>query len=464
MVMYGMGKFPFNLTHWLGGFCLAFVAFSAVNLASANYIYDASTRTWHPTSSTVLAPPNSSRVFVSSPGVSPNPRVSNGAFTTTSGGSFGSSPVNGVTRNVPVTINGTVTKPNVNRAVSARLLRGNLAGLALGVGLQALLDGIDAVIDDAGNVSRFEMPDSPVVGDCEGCVYVQAGVSNTCSSSICIPYWSEEWERIRYGNCSSSRPGGRLFIGHQERPAIWCVYSDTLSPLEPILVPVSSSELDVAIDSSYNPDPSDYPVIVSEPEMAPTVVTVDPIPRLNFPSVITESTDLGTGQTAITETNVWHDFYIKDNDSEQPKIESQETTQTDIYIDGNKTNESTSTTSSGVATDGASNAGKLEVDIPTDCDFMPTVCAFLDWFKADDDELSIDPDFSGLIDTFEPDTDSVQIGDETASCPEPYTVSFSMIPDVQVSFEPFCSLADKMRPFLLALAYFFSAGFLLRNV
>ena len=55
----------------------------------------------------------------------------------------------------------------------------------------------------------------------------------------------------------------------------------------------------------------------------------------------------------------------------------------------------TITESTATGGSGGGGGASPQIDIPTDCDFMPTVCAFLDWVKNDD--TPEEPDLSALI-------------------------------------------------------------------
>lgn len=445
--------------------------------ASANYIYNHSTGVWMPTSSTVLAPPNSTSPFVSSTGVPPNPRVNNGAFTTTSGGSFGSAPVNGSVQRVPVTINGTVTKPNVNKALSSRLLRGGLAGVAVGYGVETLLSSIGALIDPNGGLSTatpIVYNDPPAGATITG---MQIQASWPCTASWTPPPPVDNGSTTMVGCVNGPYPqssGGQAICGGSQSGfngmflVGWningrqCYYSDTSSPLT--YTPITQQDLDNAITNDYQADPSDYPLIVSEPSMRPTVINVEPIPTLNFPSVTTTYTDLDTGQTITSETNIWHDYDISNNNSEQPKIEGQETKQTDTYTDGIKTSESTTTSSSGVATGVASGSApiNIELDIPTDCDFMPTVCAFIDWFKQEPTEP--DDDLTGLLREVPIVNEIYTITGGIAACPAPLVLDLAQFGGREVSYQPLCDLATTMKPLYLALMAFAAAVMLHRSI
>lgn len=442
--------------------CLALFLVAALGSAQANYIYDNKTGSWTPTSRTVLAPPGSGSPFNYIPRDSPPTVSSTGAFQNKTGGTFGSPPVNGTSRNVPVTINGTTTKPNVNRSLLSRLGKGGLAGIALGAGIDALLDGIGALIDGAGNVSRRGAVDSPILYNCVGCKTQTARVVGGASAGCGIPVLNG----IEY--CVASLPtagfycklsyDGSPFVGVSDNLRT-CYYSSTLPPATPSLVPFPPDALEDAINSGYNPHPSDYPFLAPDPAMEPTIVEVEPIPRLSIPPITTTTVDLDTGKTTIVETNVWQDFNVKDNNSGQPKIEADTTTKTDTYTDGQKTGESETTTSSGAATGVGPVGGsgeKLEIDIPTDCDFMPTVCAFLEWYK--DDDLGDDPDLASIMKDDEEFAKTKVISFGAAVCPQPYTVHISSLSmSVDLSFQFFCQFAEYARALVLAAAYIFAA-------
>ncbi|AXH76039.1 MAG: TspB protein [Inoviridae sp.] len=457
--------------------CSALFLVAALGSAQANYIYDNKTGTWTPTSRTVLAPPNASSPFNYIPRDSPPTVSSTGAFQNKTGGTFGSPPVNGTSKNVPVTINGTTTKPNVNRALLSRLGKGGLAGIALGAGIDALLDGIGAIIDEAGNLNIPE--DAPVgsVPPPADYMYQETALSNYSTRLTKCEPQADDTQLLTcfaQGTNSSGLMTYRVYecplsyrnenlTGTLVPPSngSWgfCYYGGSAPPVKPPMIPLPPDMLSDAIDSSYSPHPSDYPTISAEPAMIPTIIEVEPIASLAFPPVTTTTVDLDTGKTTTVETNIWHDFNVKDNNSDQPKIEAETTSKSDTYTDGQKTGESTTTSSSGTASGVGPVAGsgeKLEIDIPTDCDFMPTVCAFLEWFK--DDDLGEDPDLSSIMKDDEEFAKTKVISFGAAVCPQPYTIHISSLSmSVDLSFEFFCQFAEYARALVLAAAYIFAA-------
>lgn len=457
--------------------CIALLFISAINVAHANYIYDPVNRVWLPTATTVLAPPNSGSVLVPSTGVPPNPTVNNGGFTTTMGGSFRSSPVNGTTQRVPITINGTATKPNVNTAVTSRLLKGNLAGLALGYGIETLLNGVGWIISEGGQVQQkgavninatYPQPTS-TNGLLAFTPRVQSG---PLEDGVCTSATNGYGEMIvsRYLvspgllGCASCWPARtdytptRNLVGYTQNQC-WYGSSETYPPPDPDWAngpptPVSPQDIQDTVDNSYNPHPSDYPTIVSEPSMMPTESTVEPIPRLNFPSVQTTYTDLDTGQTTVTETNIWHDYAIHNNGSSQPKIEEHQTEQKDTFKDGVKTGTSTTTSSSGVATGGASApAPAPELELPPFCAWAGIVCDWIGWTQ---EPIEDDLDLAALINDEDYERSySIIFGDN--ACPAPIEINVIFLNQtVQLSYEPACQLAVYAKPFVLISAYIFA--------
>lgn len=445
----------------LFGLCVALFSFSAINVAHANYIYNHSTGVWMPTSTTVLTPPGSSSPFAPSTGIPPNPQVNNGGFSTTSGGSFGSSSANGASQRVPVTIQGHATRVNVNTAVATRLGRGGLYGMALGYGIEQLFNGIDWIINEGGKVSRIDpsAPNSTYHGPPAGyaasqmaaTTYDQRLCASIPSPQVCvevIPNADGITSRARY--CQGTVSGYPL-TGYD---GSLCYYGGDGFNNPPAPVPVPFNDIQDAVDNNYNPHPSDYPLIVSEPSMQPTEITVQPIPRLNFPSVQTTSTDLATGQTTVTDTNIWHDYEIHNNGSQQPKIEEKQTEQKDTYKDGVKTETSTTTSSSGVATGGSSvPAPDLQIELPPFCSWASVVCDWIGWTQ---EPIEDDLDLAALINDEDYERSySISFGDN--SCPAPIEINIIFLNQtVQLSYEPACQLAIYAKPFVLISAYIFA--------
>lgn len=446
----------FNLSR----LCVAFFLISAVNVASANYIYDHTTRSWRPTATTSLTPPNASSTFRPNTSIPPNPRVNNGGFTTSMGGSFGSSPVNGTTRRVPVTMQGTATRVNVNKSLASRLTRGGLAGVALGYGIQSLLNGLGWIINEGGKVSRLQAdPSAEPPEQYSARHYPQPVHPDQMSTANCV-------KDANLGGCiqvgtSGSRNlycNGQFPVASDYAPFIafsggYCYYLADADPdAHRKAIPVPADDISDAIDKNYNPDPSDYDTISGEPSMSPTQITIDPIAPLDFPSVITTDTDLGTGETTTTETDIRLDYDIRDNGTQEPKIEETKTEKKDTYKDGVKTGTSTTTSSSGVAT-GGSSAPSSNYELPPFCSWAGIICDWIGWTQ---EPLDDEPDLSALITDEEYERNySISFGD--SSCPAPITINVTFLrKSVELSYEPACELAHYAKPFVLISAYIFA--------
>lgn len=470
---------PYNA---MAGFYRAPVAVSALTLCflffaspvQANYIYDNSTGTWKPTSSTVIAPAGSSSPFNHVPRETSPTVSSTGDFQTKTGGTFGSPPVNGVSRTVPVTVTGTTTNANVKKSLISRLTKGGVAGIAIGFGIESLLNGIGAFIDEGGKVARKQpvIPQREVEG-----LYYGYGKSQSRDyelndgdhivGSYTVPPNPSTW----YRSCSKTTTSGgsTLYLqayhltGAAPYHGVQCGYSR--SPTPTTKVPVPPTVLDDAVYSNYQPHPSDYPFLASDPAMIPTVVAVDPIPRVDFPPVITTTVDLDTGITTTVETNIWHDFNIKDNNTTQPKIDANTTTKTNTYVDGSKTNESTTTTSTGVGSQPTGSAGGSSSpapETPIDCDLFPTACAWIEWTKEEPEEP--DDNLSALLKEVPISSKTHTITGGAAACPAPLVLNLSQFGSREVSYQPLCDLASTMKYLYLALMSFAAAVLLNRSI
>ena len=359
-----------------------------------------------------------------------------------------------------------------------------MAGLALGAGIDALLDGIGALIDDAGNVVMLPPDGSSLVFDPPLTGYYRASnnylggpaepfasavdacsVTTGCvTGNSCTP----KTMAAHYGNCTA--PDGTLpkgqytLVGVLSWPAgsvlspVGCISKDNYGA-PPVGV------LEDAIESGYQPHPSDYPFLAPDPAMQPTIVEVEPIPRLNIPLTTTTTVDLDTGETTVVETNIWQDFNIKDNNTNQPKIEAETTTKTETYVNGDKTSETTITNNTGFANpEGAydSEGNRLDIPPPVDCDLFPTACAWMEWTQEEPDEP--DDDLSELLQEVPIVSETFNITGGSATCPAPLVLNLSQFGSREVSYQPLCDLASTMKFLYLALMSFAAAVLLHRSI
>lgn len=155
---------------------------------------------------------------------------------------------------------------------------------------------------------------------------------------------------------------------------------------------------------------------------------------------VTTSTDIGTGNTTVTESIPSFTF---DYSTDPLSITTNTTVTNNTYENGVQTSTSTSvqtSPSTGVET-------VPEIEVPTDCDFMPTVCSFIDWVKDPFEEE--EPDLSDLIsdDDFQKNIDF----SSNASCPAPSIMATSQ-GSFEFSWQPACQWAGMVKPFIIIAA------------
>lgn len=167
---------------------------------------------------------------------------------------------------------------------------------------------------------------------------------------------------------------------------------------------------------------------------------------IELPSITTTTTDHVTGDTTVSESipSVSFEYATSPlNITATPSIT------TNTYTNGNLTNTSTTTAPSvsPVAGGGGGGGGDATIEVPTDCDFMPTVCAFIDWVKTPFEPEEVD--FAELIedDDF---TRSVTFSG-SAVCPSPTVISTDL-GEFEFSWQPACTWAEMLKPLLLIAA------------
>lgn len=165
----------------------------------------------------------------------------------------------------------------------------------------------------------------------------------------------------------------------------------------------------------------------------PSTTTTSTGPAGTETAVSTTTTNISYGPTTITTTN---------------------TTTTNNYTNGQPsgTTTTTETPSPDLITEPSPSPGSTSLDIPTDCEFMPTVCAFLDWFK--EPVPMPEPDLPVVVDhDFEREYEM----NLTAECPPPYTVDTQLFGTLSISWQPFCDLATLIKPLVVGSAFLLSA-------
>lgn len=354
--------------------------------------------------------------------------------------------------------------------------RCNVALMAGALGLQALLDSVDWVMNEGGQPVKTSNPPATEVTPCttSSVCYTSSEANRPPTSNImatCVYYIQKGLtvigaeDRGTTPHCHYHADIPHLTYWDQNRSG----YRRTQNGIAPTITsPVSVSDIESAVQSNYTPEPSDFPFLIPEIDLGADDVNAEitDAPRLQAPPVTTTIYDANGVPVEVQETNTWVDFAPKDNPSKQPAVDAVETEKTDTYNkNGEQTGAKTETKPQAAPPDGAIVIPPAPLDIPTDCAFMPTLCEWLDWFKKDEppEEPNFD-DAKQVIDLRDY-QENVTIGPKIQQCPEPmeFTVPY-VNAIVSVSWLPFCDLADLVRPLLLLLAYFGGAVLTIRSI
>lgn len=156
---------------------------------------------------------------------------------------------------------------------------------------------------------------------------------------------------------------------------------------------------------------------------------------------VTTTSTSATGSTTVTESVPNYSFDYSTNPN---TITTTTTTTTNVYQDGNLT-----------LTTNTTNAGTVNpvepvkpLEIPTDCEFMPTVCAWLDWFKSPAPPPN-DPALPEITDSFEKSYSGPSL---SATCPPPFTVNTGAFGSILMPVQPLCDLAGLIKYLVLSAA------------
>lgn len=323
----------------------------------------------------------------------------------------------------------------------------NVGLILAGEGLNRLFDGLDWVMGEGGKIQKTAndfMIDSP------------PSVPHSTTTPGCAT-WTHESGKLAdcidhpsgpILSCPPSWPG-QTFLGYDGDLCYWA-RDEVSAPDFSKTIDVSVSDIESGVDSNYIPEPSDWPALTSELELGDVEITSAPTLQ-GEPKTVTVYDAEGNPQK-VTTTNTWYDFSPKDNPSPQPALDMKTREETETYENGVLTGK---TTTESTTSGGSGGTPAPELDIPTDCDFMPTVCAFLEWYR-DDDEPE-EPDLSVLIDDRDF-TESYTIIGGSKQCPPPYELALPFIGQTYyLSFDFACDFASKIYYFIMAAAYIFAA-------
>lgn len=457
-----MGKFHLPVGYLLGLLCSAVVAFPAV---ASTVSVDVSPTTGYTVTnrSTVALPPRTTSGPIATYNPTLGPLAGGGAYQTTSSGIT----ITGVKGDAASTtmsgrINATAAAMRNGLTRCLTSFRCNAALMAGSAGIQSLFNGIDYILGEGGQVQGPSVDFVDYQRD-SYCVWIPKSSFPLYAPNGSIHTIHEfdtyEAERICpaglefANNCTDRSLGyGPLIEGG---PAPIECRTPRNQPIPPF-VPVPPSEIPDIVDSSYNPDPSDLPYLstggldFSHSGVDFEIFDIPSITGADSPSFV-ENSD-GTSKGTYSEFE-----FTWTGPSKQPQVDVEETTTETTYGPSGEVISTTITNNNS-----SGSPANNDIEIPTDCDFMPTVCRFIDWFTEPDPELSNEPDFNQLIDTIDIEREFT-VGSITASCPAPFQISLAWVPSVEVSLQPFCDLADLLRPFLLSLCFLYSGMIILRT-
>lgn len=167
-----------------------------------------------------------------------------------------------------------------------------------------------------------------------------------------------------------------------------------------------------AVPGSYDyPDGFDF--------SGPDSITGDPV-------VTTTTTPSGTEVSTTTPS------YSFDYSTNPLSITTTTTNTTTVYNNGTLVSTSTTTNNQGVV----DASPEPSSEVPTDCEFMPTVCEFIAWFKTP--TAMPEPDLPVPVDDEFKQTYSASFG---GSCPAPRQVHTDNFGTLSISWDPICQLA-----------------------
>ncbi|WP_170799416.1 virulence factor TspB C-terminal domain-related protein [Stutzerimonas stutzeri] len=214
-------------------------------------------------------------------------------------------------------------------------------------------------------------------------------------------------------------------------------------------MPMTDAELDGLVsnvpnmpehlwDSGLGPDLASIPGTFDGPDS----VGFSGPSSIDLPATRTTSTDSVSGNTTVVESLPSIRF---DYGTNPLSITPSTSTTTNTYTNGQL--QSSTTTNTQTNTNNSTVVTTPAPEVPTDCAFMPTVCAFIDWVKQPFTEQA--PDFSDLIDD-EEFSESITISGN-ATCPAP-TMIDTNLGSFEFSWQPACTWAGMIKPLVIIAA------------
>lgn len=377
--------------------------------------------------------------------------------------------IDAIKKSAPMSAVVRATTQSAKRAATGCLTSGkcNAALLLAGLGLNALFEGLDWVMGEGGQIQKISSTGDYIApSDYPNSYYTVTGVGKfSTPSSACSeagsPFSAGKYCYASKNHQDNNWPNGTVsFIKSSSFSCPAGASSDSFGCISPpAFSPVTPSAIESAVESNYTPEPSDWQGLA--PELGLDSVEITSAPTLQGEPKTTTHYDADGNPHKITETNISYEFDIRDNSSANPALDLKTSEQTKTYEDGVLTG---TTTTNSTSSGGSANTSTPapELDIPTDCDFMPTVCAFLEWFKGEPTEPEDNlPDLLREVPIV---SETFTITGGAAACPAPLVLDLSVFGSREVSYQPLCDLASTMKYLYLALMSFAAAVLLNRSI
>lgn len=273
--------------------------------------------------------------------------------------------------------------------------------------------------------------------------------SVTSTISISGNQATYNWKFPVVGQSYSLRGGSTLYRhGACSAGFIYVNATGQCQSTTPQFAPVTDSDIDGLVSgitspgdaSAIAPDvissvPGSYDYPDGYDFSGPESITGDPV-------VTTTTTPSGTEVSTSTPS------YSFDYSTNPLSITTTTTNTTTVYNNGTLVSTSTTTNNQGVV----DVSPEPSSEVPTDCEFMPTVCEFIAWYKAPA-ELQ-DPDMPEPVDDDFEQTYPASFG---GSCPAPRTVHTDHFGTLSISWQPLCDLAFYIKFLVIGGASLFAA-------
>lgn len=359
---------------------------------------------------------------------------------------------NGSKVNLPVKSVRKTTWPTFRGALKSAL-KLNPARLAASAAITGAVVGLDWIFESSQIKAPNTVPSNP-----QGNICYQYG--STCYSDIAVmcsvamkdwPGSSNPVTTIinNVGYCSFKYGSQGVSVTRQPTYLPSCPSGSTISgtvcvnDLDPYRIP-TDADFDLLTGAITSPSeaaeiaPYLYDVPGSYDQFPPDSTEFTGPASLDLPTTTTTTTDPATGSTSVTES---FPSIQLEYGTDPFSVTATPTTVTNTYQDGNLTSTSTTTSTSTETT------VETLPEVPTDCEFMPTVCSFIDWVKSPFQEQ--EPDLSDLIadDDYQKNIDF----SSNASCPAPSIMATSQ-GSFEFSWQPACQWAGMVRPFIIIAA------------